>query len=280
MKLQSLLHKVTHCLSSAYTPDDVRGTITIAGQLITDLKPLGGYQRPGITKAGRLSFQGMCGGKRVKVYSFHSPAQAALRVGIQSQPTDGCSFSEIVAADQNLIAEAWIEGDTFESMSAVDLEKASENLRLFLYDIHYSPRLAAFAHQHLSSFCYFEDYLLKRLGVWIHWDPIKQFVGRWQELYGLFKPLIEKRISHPDLSKANLMRENSSGRIFVIDNELLGVGHGWILDKKNSLLAMDPKSDPGEGGVPAHFIETCWQLRRIGSALDAGDLALAAKLAS
>ena len=99
-------------------------------------------------------------------------------------------------------------------------------------------------------------------------------------MYDLFKPVMETRLSHPDLSKSNLLRENSSGRIFVIDNELLGVGHGWILDKKNSLLATDPTPEPGMEGLPADFIQACWKLRKIGSALDAGNLVLAAKLAS
>jgi hypothetical protein len=281
MNPKTVLSRLKRCLTDSFAPTRaINGTVTIADCLVTDLKLLGGYQRPGITKAGRLSFQGVCNGQKVKVYSFHTPEQAELRLQIQQQSLKGCCFPEIVAADQNLVAEAWIEGVSFESLPAGDLRLASENVSLFLNDIHQSTELAAFANQHLTAFCYFEDYLLKRLGVWINWSPIKQFMDSWQEQYRVVKPLIPRRLSHPDLSKANLIRENSSGRIFVIDNELLGVGPGWILDKKNSFLCNDLAPDSGLENIPADFIETSWKLRRIGSALDAGNLSLAAKLAS
>src|SRR5690606_23608874 len=131
---------------------------------------------PGITKAGRLSFRGECDGRPVKVYSAHSPLQSALRRTIQSVPIAGCSFPDIVASDDQLVAEAWIDGTSAASLSGEDDPYARTALQEFMESCRLSSAMANIAAAHAGSFCYLEDYLLKRLGVWIHWDPVKHFV--------------------------------------------------------------------------------------------------------
>jgi hypothetical protein len=63
-----------------------------------------------------------------------------------------------------------------------------------------------------------------------------------------------------------------------IDNELLGVGPGWIIDWRNSLLAKTPTPrflDPKIGA----FADRTWHLRLLGSAIDKGNFEDAARLA-
>ena len=256
------------------------GTIRVADCLVTDLKPLGGYHQPGVTKAGRLSFAGMCQGRKVKVYSAFSKAQIDLRLAVQSHPFTGCEFAPVITADEHLIVEAWVEGAPVAALPHAQQLEASEAVSSFRIGNQREPLLLALASQHAGAFCYLNDYLLARLGVWRHWGDVGAFVEQWQVEYQalLSAGVIAQFLSHPDLSAANLIREHATGHWVIIDNELLGVGAGWILDARNSLLKRDMPSTGPALDVPMSFVEKTWRLRQLGSALDANDFKLAASL--
>jgi hypothetical protein len=119
--------------------------------------------------------------------------------------------------------------------------------------------------------------LIPRLGPWVHWDPVRIFLQGWMQEYKSHEPAIPRRLSHPDLTARNLLRERVSGRTVSIDNELLGVGPGWIIDWRNSLLAKTPTPrflDPKIGA----FADRTWHLRLLGSAIDESNFEDAAKL--
>ena len=258
---------------------DFPGSITVGETVVESLEPLGGFHRPGITKAGRLSFLGKCAGHTVKVYSVYSPAQATLRRAMQSTGLSGCAFPEILAADDRLIVESWIDGVPAAQLQGVERVKARQRLNMFLQSCGESPALDELATRHAGAFCYLNDYLLKRLGIWLYWDPVRAFVEEWQHAFETVGAQVESRISHPDLSANNLMLERGSGRLMIIDNELLGVGPGWILDRRNSWVSADTTQAAVPPDVPAAFIDHTWRLRQIGSALDVNDFDLALSLA-
>ena len=248
-------------------------TITIDGKTIQNLVPLGGYRVPGITKAGRLSFSGICDGRKVKVYSLSSPSQGSLRAAIQSPEIalDGLSFPEIIASDQFLVAEAWIEGLRVDRLSRSQRHEARLMLSSFMHDCRNSPDLLNIAANHQCSFCYIHDYLLERLAIWMNLDPVQKFVNDWYSDFHKLEPSIARNVSHPDLSARNLILESTTDTLYVIDNELLGVGPGWILDHLNSCLPIDqfPQLIPS---LPSSFIDKTWKLRCLGSTLDSGNI--------
>ena len=47
---------------------------------------------------------------------------------------------------------------------------------------------------------------------------------------------IDMRLSHPDLSLSNLIIGNDNN-VYIADNELIGVGKGWLLDEKIPFFA-------------------------------------------
>lgn len=268
-QLKSLLRKPGRGFASEPFP----GTLEIDGRRVSEIRLLGGYHRPGITKAGRLSVKGVCDGRAVKVYSAHSAGQVGLRVAMQDVMLScGLHFPEIVAADDRLVAERWIDGGSLAKLRGQPLEDAAERVRQFLHECAMNPRLLELARDFDGSFCYLEDYLLRRLGDWVNVCEINDFVARWRGAYAKVKSVLPRQVTHPDLSRANLLSENGTGRLFVVDNELLGVGGGWVLDWHNSLLRDMRRSplDPPQGDLE-HFAETTWRLRQLGSALDAND---------
>lgn len=246
------------------------GSIRVAEFEVTDLKPLGGFFQPGVTKAGRLSFAGYCNGRKVKVYSAQGSAQIALRQAVQNIDFSVCAFPELIAVDENLVVEAWVEGRSVEALGSSARRGVEQDIRVFLEANLLRGDLRNLARQHAGAFCYFEDYLVSRLGTWIHWSLVGSFLASWKKQYDELSKSVPVYLSHPDLSAANLVVESGTGKLVIVDNELLGVGLGWIIDGRNSLLRADIDCEV-LSQIPKDFLDFTWRLRKIGSALDASD---------
>jgi hypothetical protein len=257
------------------------GKITVNGKEITDLVPLGGYRQLGITKAGRVSFSGLSEGLKVKVYSSYSTDHSKLRERLESTNLGQRFFPRLVMSDKNHMVEEWIEGLPVEKLDGALLERASGEIKSFLSECQNSKELVQIAEQNLGAFCYFQDYLIKRIEPWCVLDFVRKFKISWQEKYETVKNKIKVRLSHPDLSARNIMLESKSGRFVVIDNELVGIGHGWILDRRNSLLKnfTEEAENFTYAGIEKGFVHESWKLRLIGSALDASNFDRAYMLA-
>lgn len=248
--------------------------------LVSDLKPLGGFHKPATTKAGRLSMTGrLSNGQKAKVYSLFSPDQGALRLALQRlQPIEGLHWPAILAHSNTLVAEEWIDGLSLNKLPRAHLQQHADTVKAFLQACQTSHKLQALADQHQGAFCYINHYLLTRLQPWAHWQPVAHLLQHWQQASNAVAGTLPRQISHPDLSLANLVVQRHTGKLFVIDNELLGVGPGWVLDGNNSFC----KHHPMEGAWSAdvqRYAKVAWRMRLVGSALDAGQFAQAAELA-
>ncbi|WP_442488283.1 phosphotransferase [Halomonas litopenaei] len=254
------------------------GSITVQDRTITDLTPLGSKHSPGMTKAGRLSFAGWMNGRKVKVYSAFSPRQVALSHAIRELPASGLSFPAILAHNDELVVEEWIPGQSLKQIERSRADKApiaaaAEAVSRFLEMAQSDERFRALADEHAGAFCYIDDYLLRRVDGWRHLDAIGGFLARWQREDDRHRAAVGARLSHPDLSLANIVMEEGSGRFVVIDNELVGVGPGWVIDWHNSFLKRRSMADaPVVPEAIRPFIDLTWRLRLLGSALSTGKL--------
>ena len=250
------------------------GVIEIAGQTITDLALLGNPSTPGITKAGRLSLTGRCQGRRVKVYSAHSARQVLLRRALGDLDFGKFRFPKIIVANDVLVAEEWISGQTVANSASIIGAQAEMAVDRFISELQSRPETSRLAGEYLDSFDYLDDYLVARLGAWRQLTLIQNYLSCWKDLRSKLEGVLPVRVSHPDLSRANVLHEQGSGQFVVVDNELLGAGQGWILDRRNSFV-------PSTGNSPEleAFTAMTWGLRKIGSALDASDLPLALAIA-
>src|SRR5690606_15370964 len=139
-----------------------------------------------------------------------SPRQVALRVALQQVPLAGLKLPEVVACDENLVAEAWIAGVSATSLRGRDRERVKQQVEAFLAGARDRPDLADLAQGHQDAFRYLEDYLVPRLGPWSHVGAIREFLEAWKRRYAEMKPQLPVLLSHPDLSLANLIREDAT----------------------------------------------------------------------
>jgi len=248
----------------------VPGCLNVGDVKVTNLEALGG-SHPGITKVGRLSLSGFAGEKKVKVYTAHSEKHAELLRQLHALEFRGCQLAPLVAIEGRLIVESWVAGETVASLKPEARKQAIDQVSMFLTELSDETGSIKNLGGVEGAFCYLQNYLVERLGEWRHHNEIGSFLDGWLDDYHTLQSTFGARISHPDLSARNLILESGTGRIRVIDNELMGYGHGWILDWHNSLL---PKFGSAglavDSDVPQDFIAKTWRLRQLGSALDEG----------
>lgn len=255
------------------------GSIRVNGEEITDLGPLG-YRTPGRTRAGRISMIGSWRGSKVKIYTAHNVQHAKFRIALNDFCAGNICFPEVVLSQGELIVERWIDGSSVSSLDSAGRESAAQRVNAFLVGKMSSGFVPGSVGSMTAGFCYFHDYLLARIGPWIYWDDVGGFVASWRDHYQDVKDEIPDRLSHPDLSASNMVEESGSGKLYMIDNELLGMGPSWILDYRNSFVGKYDYPEPVESEAVRRFIERSWQLRQLSKALGLGEFSRAKSLLS
>lgn len=251
----------------ALSPDCLRAPLRVSDVCIEALRPVI-ESGTGLTKAGRLSLRGRVGAQAVKVYSCFSSDQVRLRLAVQQCAFRGLRFPEIVAHEGHIVVERWIDGDAVTETKAPEVCDA---VATFLLECADDERSRGLVSRYGAAFCYV-DFLFQRIEPWLGIDAIRAVAAAARNALEATPAAFPDRLTHPDLSAANLVVELGSQAVYVVDNELLGVGKGWIIDYHNSLLARRGAPDPRMPGAPERFLaERLWRLRRLGSALHAGD---------
>jgi hypothetical protein len=253
-------------------------TITIGGRKFKLRKALGNPRHPGISKVGRISFQALADdGSKVKIYSAKNKSQILLRNFIQGQIFKTLYFPDIISSDDYLVAERWIEGNQLANTTSSQKKAAYVKIFNFTDQLHQVELRDSTILQ--DQFCYIDDYLLPRIKNFESFDFVRNFTKLWNLEFKNYSIKIKLRISHPDLSQNNLILEKNTGKIFVIDNELLGYGKGYVLDKLNTKIIENQKNkfnpDLTDDEL-CHF----WSLRLVGSALENGQLGKAHQIAT
>lgn len=241
--------------------------LKVGGNVIRDVEPLGNYFTPGVTKVGRLSFSGWINDKKVKIYSCHSSAQVDLRLALGKLSFTHFSLPSVLAVEGNIVVEEWIEGEPVKSVGAFESALTCNIINEFHVSTCYLRRELLVS----SPFCYFEDYLVARLGRWRGVAQIAEMLSTWQTQLASLESVIAPKLCHPDLSARNMIRSSRDGRFVVVDNELLGVGRGWVLDWHNAGIPECSLQEAGGSVDIREFVSLSWDLRRLGTMLDACD---------
>jgi len=241
------------------------------GILVKDMRPLTkNVARHGLTKIGLPSFYGFYGGKKVKLYGVIDKAQVDIRRAIKMLH-GGLLLPNIIATEGRFIVQEWIEGTIGTELRDKDLDRLN---RLF----HQYFKNQFTAPDQKLNFCQemefdYLSYLEKRLSPWLFINEIKIFREYSLNLYVKWKKIIPGRIHHSDLTLANIVLHHKSDEFYIIDNELLNFGPGWILDYYNSNFSMSNNSIWLDVYKKySEFIDITWALRKVGSRLLNGNL--------
>lgn len=256
--------------------------LCVGDTLIYDLRALGsGIYKPAVTKAGRLSLKGkMAQNKTVKIYSAYGANQVSLRTELNALGIElPICFPAVLKSDNFLIVEEWVNGTPLSDLPRAKAMSYAPQVEAFLNLCQSSTLLTDLAEKHKSAFCYLTDYLILRLEIWRQWQPVKKLVDEWTQEKNNSAFSMPMYLSHPDLTLSNLIVENSTGKLHVVDNELLGVGYGWVIDGRNS-FCKEKFSHESLAPSARRFAALSWKLRLVSSALESGDFERAERLAS
>ena len=139
--------------------------------------------------------------------------------------------------------------------------------------MHTAPSSLKMAELHSGSFCYFKDFLNNRLGEFKNLRKLGKLQDTWLATYNGNAFSLINRLCHPDITKPNIVLEDGTNMLYIVDNELLSVGIGWILDWHNSFLYNENLTSPDYvKEVPKKLIEQAWLYRRICSATENNNL--------
>lgn len=236
----------------------------------------------GMSRAGRLSWRAHLDGRPVKIYECHSAEQAEFLEAVATRPELGPDFPAPVARRGALLIVEWVAG---QPISRRDLER---DPRLLARLAQMQARLHAVASQELPepSFSY-PEWLTRRWRRRQGVLPFQEALDRLLEILEGAAPDLEPRISHPDVSGANLVVEAPGAAPRLVDNELLSAGpwypvdllathHSFGAGSRQGLARAYLEAYAEAGGRTAalaehgRYFEALWRLARIGSLLQDG----------
>lgn len=209
-------------------------------------------------KAGRAVLTGTLQQERIKAYQAHNQSHARFLATV-SERNQALFPSIVTTADRWLVAE-WVDGKEVSDPvhACVDVLNAVQAMPL-----NGLPE---------PGFDYVRDFIVPRFEEAAALAGVQQ--DHQAQVHALVSRTAPLRMSHPDVTPANIIERNGS-RI-LIDNELLSVGRFPLLDACNcarSLRERDRKTfwdtwlaDHPVGEDEQKLTALAWLFREIGSA--------------
>jgi hypothetical protein len=212
------------------------------------------------TKAGQISFSGYVDGRKVKIYSTFNENQARLRNYIGSLSSSNVSLPEVLFIYKNIVCEEWIHGIHVSKNMVTDQIEGQ-----ILNFIHLLENLPVPQKYIEDNFCYIENYLLKRFDVWKNFEFAQNHINKIENLLKSKSNVLEKKLNHPDITPRNLIYEKNRDKFFLIDNELLGFGFGWMVSRVNFFHSINKHPDFLSDN---DFTKVLWETRVLISELE------------
>lgn len=215
-------------------------------------------------KAGRAVFRARYLGQEVKVYEAYSPQHAQFIAALAAKLPD--LLPKTIELRNSWVIAEWIEGFHLTP----ELHNVQAKILKRVHGLTLSDLPAA-------GFCYWQDFLVPRFMRAVTLGGLSEKVAtilddiRVQERMPV--------VMHPDLSPENLL-VTESGRIVIVDNELMCLGNMPNLDFCNAMRPLSAAqrnrlaSSWFEKGTPSvsmlREMSIAWLIREIGSAFVMG----------
>lgn len=251
-------------------------SITIAGKSLSEVTLLG------VAKTGNLSWGGYLSKQPVKIYQTFNCCTAEYIARLSNDPVLGEYFPKILHIYENYVIAEWIEGKT------VCPQIIQRNPRL-LCDI---VEMQAKFHSHtcitdtepFDYITFLRDRLLRYLGPFAQNKAVKHIVDICSNKLDTDLPV---RVSHPDITPTNMVFEKRTGKLKVIDNELLTKNIYYLIDLFNTYQSFTGWPQIAKSYIESYcnsgsdltllveyrsFFTAIWNLRLLGSMLQAGQM--------
>ena len=245
-----------------------------------------------LSKVGLLSSKACMDGHSVKIYECHCELHAVFVERVSNHRLLGIHFPICHMRIGRYLVVGWVRGKPLT-------QRQIRRKREFLDEI---ARIQALIHSQAlkqseaSSGFEYMTFIKKRLNQFKGILPIDEAVQRIYAVLDSSAFSVEERLSHPDFTPANLILEEGTGKLKIVDNELLTENHYYLIDLYNThkafgngfssdLIAYYLSQYEQNGGditpLVEHeaFFDALWSLRLIGSSLQGGAVGKAFHLA-
>jgi thiamine kinase-like enzyme len=253
-----------------------------------DNKLVSEVQRLGISKAGNIAYVGKLGNQRVKICQTFSAAHARFiqRVCERSELQE--YFPRVLHRKDQYIIVEWIDGKPLTAVSLIAKPQLLERLVRIQVALHTQ------LHDEEPGFDYVQ-FLEKRLHQFRAILPLSDSLKQILEKVHSATPSAISRLSHPDVTPNNIVIQKSSGKLKLVDNELLTQSPCYLIDLFNTYYTLRHLRQPAMQYVALYgqyapnlqlledwdsYLLGLWGLRLIGTRFQAGKLAQAYRLAS
>lgn len=252
----------------------VRQWSTLNGEQLSNLEFLG------ISKAGNLSWSASCGGIKVKIYQAFSPGQANFIEQVSALEGVAAFFPRVFFRKGEYLVVEWVVGRPLNELSWTNNSKWIDQiagLQSKLHNYHCSNESTDFDY---STFL--TERLLKYLGPFALSPALQTMLD-----IARIPPADSKaHLGHFDMTPSNIVVDPKSGRLKLIDNELLAQCSYYPMDFFNTYRALE-NSHSMQRRYTRSYLELCdnldfvlenkrffqalWGLRVVGAMLQSGE---------
>ena len=190
------------------------------------------------SKIDRLTFVFPFFYRRLKIYQAANSTQASFIKRAIYLPILAGYFHPITYLFNKYILADWVEGVTCDTLSISEKYQVINwisDLQCMLHSIKLCEK------DEQAGFSYM-DYLEKRI---VRFSPPDQNLDQIKQLRKIASshPVNESRLSHPDVTLRNIVKNNNSGKFILVDNELLSQSPYFLLDIFNTCYNLAPSSE-------------------------------------
>jgi hypothetical protein len=244
-----------------------------------------------LSKAGRLAWFALMDDQAVKICECYNESHAIFVEKVSSHPVLQDYFPVCLLRVGPYVVVEWIEGKVVTWQHAIQDRNLLNRVAMLQTSFHtHSIKMIEIT----GCFNYI-NYLKNRLFNFRGILPIDNSVKMIFETLEENIPMTEEHISHPDLTAVNLILEEGTGNIKLIDNELLTQNNYFLIDLFNTHYSFGGRLEADllepylacykdNGGnltslaESERFYSALWYLRLIGSSLQAGAIGQAYQL--
>ena len=255
-----------------------------------DGEPLSHVRLLGLSKVGHLSWVGSLGEQPVKVYQVFGPSHAVYIERVSEHPVLGEYFPKVICRKNEYLVVEWVDGRPLsprEVLRKSHLIHQIAHLQVVLHAESADMNINVATFDYIA---YLEKRLYRYLGPFVPDNAISQML---QEVHG-YACALKPKVSHPDVTPRNLVIQTGTGKLKVVDNELLTQSWYYLIDLFNTYASLGESQRLAEQYIEAYhraggdltplldhssFFLAVWGLRVVGAMLQAGDVERAFHLA-